>query len=175
MLFFVKRKNTIKWKLLIEYYGEQNTMKKRILKKTSIFPADKDEVYDMLLKFETLSKVASPYMKFIPVNNDENLIWKEGETLLFKSKLLGFIPIGIHEINVIELNKESRIYTNEKDPLVPIWNHEIILNELEDNKTEYTDEVEIYAGWKTIFVYIFAKLFYSHRQRKWIKILNSLK
>ncbi len=56
---------------------------------------------------------------------------------------------------------------------VPVWNHEIILNKIDETKTEYTDIVEIYAGWKTDFVYIWAKLFYAHRQKKWIKILNN--
>lgn len=43
---------------------------------------------------------------------------------------------------------------------------------IDDNVTEYTDEVEIYAGWKTPIVYLWAKMFYGHRQKKWIKLLT---
>ena len=41
-------------------------------------------------------------------------------------------------------------------------------------KTEYTDGVDIKAGWKTPFIWIWAKAFYAHRQRKWIKLLKAL-
>ncbi len=147
-------------------------MKKRILTKTSVFPVNKEIVYNMLKRFDILSRVATPYMKFTPVNQAKDLIWQEGEVYRLKAKLFGFIPIGVHQITVIEFNQNTRIYTNEKDPLVAIWNHEIILKELGSNKTEYTDRVEIYAGWRTIFVYLFAKVFYAHRQKKWVKMLR---
>ena len=37
---------------------------------------------------------------------------------------------------------------------------------------KYTDIVEIDAGWKTVFVYLWAVCFYMHRQKKWIKLLR---
>ncbi len=92
---------------------------------------------------------------------------------MFKTKLLGIIPFGTHHIQVIEFNIDKRIYTNEQNTYIPVWNHEIVLKESGKQQTEYTDRVEIYAGWKTYFVYLWAKLFYAHRQKKWIKILNS--
>lgn len=42
-----------------------------------------------------------------------------------------------------------------------------------ENTTQYTDEVEINAGWKTIFVYMWANAFYAHRQRKWKRLLSN--
>ncbi|MBR5090525.1 MAG: hypothetical protein IK093_13935, partial [Ruminiclostridium sp.] len=57
---------------------------------------------------------------------------------------------------------------------VPIWNHEILLKDMGD-RCEYTDNVEIGAGRKTIFIYIWACLFYRHRQRKWIRMLKKNK
>lgn len=30
----------------------------------------------------------------------------------------------------------------------------------------------IHAGWKTVFVWLWAKMFYAHRQRKWIRLLG---
>ena len=35
-----------------------------------------------------------------------------------------------------------------------------------------TDRVEIHAGWKTVFVWLWANAFYAHRQRKWIRLLK---
>ncbi len=147
--------------------------KSKIVRKTSVFPASRSKVFEMLSGFKILSEKASPYIKFRPVGNKKDFVWKEGETFDFKAKLFGFIPFGTHSINVIEFKEDGRIYTNEKNTYVPVWNHEIILKDLSDSKTEYTDNVEIYAGWKTFFVYTWAKSFYSHRQKKWIKILKS--
>ena len=53
-----------------------------------------------------------------------------------------------------------------------MWNHDIKLRPLDDSHTEYTDRVEIHARWKTAFVWLWAKAFYAHRQRKWIRILK---
>ncbi len=149
--------------------------KSRIVKRTSVFPAAESKVFNLLQEFKTLSKIAYPYITFSPINNSKELLWREGETFMFKAKLLGCIPFGIHTIHVVDFKEdENRIYTNESNTYVPVWNHEIVLRRLSDTKTEYTDIVEIYAGWKTYFVYIWAKLFYAHRQRKWIRILNSI-
>ncbi len=146
--------------------------KRKVVTLTSIFPASKSEVFRLLQKLELLSTIAYPYITFIPIHNSKELVWKESETFVFRAKLLGFIPFGRHEINVLEFN-ENKIYTNEKNTYVPTWNHEIILKDLENSETEYTDVVEIEAGWKTNFVYLWAKRFYAHRQRKWIKILKN--
>ncbi len=148
--------------------------KGRIVKITSVFPASKKEVFRLLQRFEMLSKIAYPYIVFKPLNNNDKFVWKAGETFVFRTKLLGIIPFGIHKINVIEFREDTRIYTNEENTYVPVWNHEIVLKELEEDKTEYTDIVEIYAGWKTYFVHLWAKLFYAHRQRKWQKIINAI-
>lgn len=54
---------------------------------------------------------------------------------------------------------------------MPTWNHRITLDEIDAAHTGCTDEVEIDAGWKTPFVYLWAKAFYAHRQKKWLKLL----
>ncbi len=144
----------------------------RIVKVSSVFNAPKSKVFDLLQGFKILSKIAYPYITFKPIDGNESLKWKVGETFVFKSKLLGFIPFGIHTIRVIRFDYEKGIYTNESNTYVPTWNHEIVLEEIDSNKTYYTDEVQIEAGWKTCFVYVWATMFYKHRQRKWIKILE---
>ncbi len=146
-------------------------MKTRTVKRTSIFQSSKSEVFALLQDFATLNTIARPYITFKPVNAAAQIRWQEGETFVFKAKLLGFIPFGTHTINVVDFSEAGRIYTNETNTYVPVWNHEIILKEIGENNTAYTDEVEIFAGWKTYFVYLWASLFYRHRQKKWIKIL----
>ena len=59
--------------------------------------------------------------------------------------------------------------------LVKKWNHDIRLVKLDEGHTEYTDHVEIQAGWKTVFIWLWANAFYIHRQRKWIRMLEAEK
>ncbi len=146
--------------------------KSKVVRETSVFPASKQEVFNKLSSFRLLLDIASPYISFAPIDGNENIVWKEGCTYTFKSKLFGFIPCGIHKIRVLKFGIDDGIYTNEQNTYVPVWNHEVVLKKIDENHTEYSDIVEIYAGWKTIFVYLWATLFYKHRQKKWIKILK---
>ena len=85
--------------------------------------------------------------------------------------LFGFIPFGTHSIRIVRFDKE-RISSWEGNEHVPVWNHDILLVPIDESHTEYTDRVEIQAGWKTVFVWLWAKAFYAHRQRKWIRLLR---
>lgn len=144
---------------------------KMTIKKTVAFPVKKSKVFELLQRFDTLAYIAKPYATFESVDGQTELVWEVGKSFSFDFKMFGFIPLGVHVINVKEFNPDNT-YTNEGNLFCPVWNHRIILKETADGKTEYTDEVEIGAGWKTPFVYLWAKAFYSHRQKKWIKLLN---
>ena len=144
---------------------------KMIVKKTSFFPATRSKVFALLQRFDTLVYIAKPYAKFKSIDEQTELVWEVGRSFSFFFKMFGFITLGVHVINVKEFNPDN-IYTNEGNPFCPVWNHRIILKETADGKTEYTDEVEIEAGWKIPFVYWWAKAFYLHRQKKWIRLLN---
>lgn len=144
---------------------------KMTVKKTSVFPAKQSNVFMLLQRFDTLAYIARPYATFQSTDGQRELIWEVGRKFSFHFKLFGFITLGVHVISVKEFNP-GNIYTKEGNPFCPIWNHRIILKETAGGNTEYTDEVEIGAGWKTPFVYLWAKAFYSHRQKKWIKLLN---
>jgi len=148
-------------------------MKLRTVKISSVFPASIDEIWTKIQHLETLQFIATPYATFEPL--DKNVLtWQEGVTTEYFFKLFGLFSFGKHSIEVIEFNKaKGLIYTNEKNKLVPVWNHTILLQRIEADLTHYTDEVEINAGWKTFCVYCWSVLFYKHRQKKWLKLLNS--
>jgi len=153
----------------MELYG--NKTKKVIV--TSEFPAATDEVWKRLQLLETLQYIANPYATFRPLGNTE-MKWSEGQISRFRLKLFGFISLGTHTINVIQFDKERlSVYTNERNKTVPVWNHRILIEKINENKTLYTDEVEIFAGLITPFVYIWSKAFYKHRQKKWIDLLEN--
>ena len=145
-----------------------------IIIKTSIFPASKEKVFGKLQRLELLQHIAKPYATFTPIG-EKISVWEPGKSSAYKFKLFGIIPFGTHTINVLSFDMDDGIYTHEGNEHVPVWNHRIVLNGLPDNRCIYTDIVEIDAGWKTLFVFLWAKCFYTHRQKRWIKLLKKMK
>lgn len=146
-------------------------MKTKTVYRKSIFPADIDRVYRLLKKLKMLNFIARPYASFTPIGGDSDIRWEKGQRAAFRLRLFCVVPFGVHTINVISFSKQG-ICTHESNTYVPVWNHRIRLRSLPDGRTEYSDEVEIGAGWKTIFVWLWARCFYAHRQRKWIRYLS---
>ena len=141
-----------------------------IVRKTSVFPAPRDQVLSRLRCLETLQYIAAPFASFTPVNETAGFIWEAGAVSEYRFKLFGIIPFGIHTIRIERFDQDG-IQSREHNRHVPVWDHLIILKDLGD-RTEYTDEVVIRAGWKTVFVWLWARAFYAHRQRKWIRLLR---
>ena len=141
-----------------------------IVQKTSVFPAPQDVVFQKLQRPETLQTIAKPYATFEPVDCAADR-WAVGGTSSYRLRLFGFIPFGTHTIRILRFDPE-KISSREGNGQVPVWNHDILLVPVDESHTEYTDRVEIRAGWKTLFIWLWAKAFYAHRQRKWIRLLR---
>ena len=144
-----------------------------IVQKTSVFPAKQETVFRKLQRLEMLQQVAWPYAAFEPEDGTAD-IWTAGSTFRFRFRLWGVIPFGVHTIHIVRFEPDG-ISSREGNMHVPVWNHDIILVGLDSEHTRYTDRVEIRAGWKTVFVWLWAKAFYNHRQRKWIRLLKKEK
>ncbi len=141
-----------------------------VIQKTTVFPAPREIVLEKLQKLETLQYIARPYATFEPADS-ATPVWTVGREASFCFKLFGFIPYGIHTIRVVRVDPGG-ISSRERNPHVQVWNHDIALVMLDERHTEYTDRVEIHAGSKTFFIWLWANAFYRHRQRKWIKLLK---
>ena len=142
-----------------------------VVQKTSVFPAPKETVYSRLQQLETLQYIAKPYATFEPVGEISN-VWTAGSISSYRFRLFSFIPFGTHTIRIIRCDPDG-ISSREGNNHVPVWNHDIRLEKTDAGHTKYTDRVEIKAGWKTFFVWLWANAFYAHRQRKWIKLLKA--
>jgi len=148
-------------------------MKTKKVHISSGFPASADEIWSKLTKLKTLQYIAAPYAYFRSIDTKSELIWREGMTAQFRLKILGFIPMGIHTIKIVEFNKDNYLVRSiEGNKHVPVWRHTIILEPSTDQTTYYEDVVEIEAGWKTGIVSIWSRVFYRNRQRKWHKLLR---
>ena len=52
----------------------------KTVKKTSIFPASKNEIFKRLLELKTLQYIAYPYATFTPVDGTNDMSWVVGST-----------------------------------------------------------------------------------------------
>ena len=118
----------------------------------------------------TLQAIAKPYASFEPAGKLEP-VWTAGGTSAYRFRLFCVIPFGTHTIHIVRFDPEG-VSSREGNEHVPVWNHDITMIPLDDHHTKYTDRVEIRAGWKTPFVWLWANAFYTHRQRKWIHLLK---
>lgn len=54
--------------------------------------------------------------------------------------------------------------------LIRKWHHTITIEPLSKGECRYNDEVEVEAGLITPVIWIFAHIFYRHRQKRWIDL-----
>ena len=141
-----------------------------IVQKSALFPASKDTVFRKLQQLETLQRIAKPYASFEPIGEVVST-WAVGSTSAYRFRLFGVIPFGTHTIHILRFDPDG-VSSREGNEHVPVWNHEIRLIGKDETHTQYTDRVEIHAGWKTAFIWLWANAFYAHRQRKWIQLLK---
>ena len=99
---------------------------KMTIKKAVAFPVKKSKVFELLQRFNTLAYIAKPYATFESADGQAEPVWEVGRSFSFNFKMFGFIPLGVHVINVKEFNPDN-IYTNEGNLFCPVWNHRIIL------------------------------------------------
>ena len=129
-------------------------------------------MWEELQKISSLMHVASPILTFMPQEGDSlPEKWSVGTDYRLKLSFFGIVPLGDHIIRLVELNeKEHRIVSHESGRLTKVWNHTIRFKAIDDQRVAYTDEIEIKAGLLTVFIWLFAQLFYRHRQNKWKKL-----
>lgn len=135
---------------------------------TTLLPADSAVIFRKLQEIDTLRYICAPMAKFTPL--DDRQIWAAGARFRFNLSVMG-IKFGVHTIDVLAFDTDC-ISTQESNKHVPVWNHIITLEQKSGERTKYTDMVEIRAGWKTVFIWLWGQVFYRHRQRKWRKMLN---
>lgn len=139
---------------------------------SSIFPAAPDEIWQRLARVDTMRYVARPLLMFASAEGGGEE-WQAGETMRFRLRILGILPLGFHTVRLDTVDSAAyTMQTRESSRLIPVWNHHIAVAAAEDGRSRYTDSLEIGAGWRTGFVYWFAKLFFRHRHKRWFRLLR---
>ena len=62
---------------------------------------------------------------------------------------------------------------NGSGALIRKWDHWIFLEDIGEGRTRYTDRLDVEAGLLTPFIWLFARVFYGHRQRKWHRLITT--
>lgn len=115
-----------------------------------------------------LEYVAAPLVRFRPLRPSTfPAEWSEGEYCV-ALRLFGFVPFGQQAIVISMPPTECgfAVRDNGHGALIPTWDHLITITP-HAGGCQYRDRVEVRAGLLTPFVWLFAQLFYRHRQRRW--------
>lgn len=129
---------------------------------------------------QLLDYVISPLVKFIPIQPDKfPKIWEDGKYFV-RMKLFGIIPFGNHWIVI---SRPTTANTSGKQvhellddghgDIISKWRHLITIQETSDGRTHYADSIEVNAGILTFGVWVYANIFYRHRQRRWRKLVKN--
>ncbi len=125
------------------------------------------EAWKLVKQSDTLVYVCKGLLSFQGSNGFPKQ-WKEGDIITTRLKFFGFIPAWKHVLRFISVSDESyTIFTEEKGGLLSKWNHEIKLVNKNEFNCFYSDTVEINAGIATPIVWLFAKVLYQYRQKRW--------
>jgi len=150
---------------------------------STIFDCTVEHLWKEISRPASLRFVAAPLLHFEPlVAGDASPErsagldgdWVVGKTYPLRLSLFGFLPAGEHRITLVRIEREANlIESQESGALAPVWNHTIRFHALGNGRLHYTDEIEIQAGLLTVVIWMFAHLFYRHRQRRWKMLLHS--
>ncbi|HCR72435.1 MAG TPA: hypothetical protein DIW23_13385 [Anaerolineae bacterium] len=148
------------------------------IKISSTFNATTERVCQELSKTKLLHYVGKPLIQFIPVNGDLPEVWQEGEYTV-EMKLFSIIPFGKQKVVIKQPSEEEKkkhhyaMLDDGRGELISTWRHLITVDEVNNGKALYTDTVEVQAGVLTFFVWVFANIFFWHRQRRWKKLIQN--
>lgn len=146
----------------------------------STFPVHAEAVRTAILKPETLQSIARPIITFQPTSADTFPdTWQEG-ALTVKVRLFGVIPLGQQVIDVDSGDDQDDVFLRDNGQgaggvliLMTRWDHRIYIQPQGEGKTTYTDLVEVEAGVFTLPMVAFARFFFTWRQRRLRRLLQS--
>jgi hypothetical protein len=125
-----------------------------------------------------LAYVAHPLVRFVPVDPPAlPAVWNEGRYLV-ALRLFGWLPFGtqwiVTSILLADATSEQEYYVlrdNGHSDLIATWDHLICMRATADGRTHYTDLVEVRAGLLTPLIWLYATIFYRHRQARWRRLV----
>ena len=142
----------------------------------TLLPCGADQAWATVQTSELLHEVASPLVTIRPLPGEQfPKYWQAGSRIHCRPLLFGLLPLFTRDLSFERIDPVKRkIQTRESDRLIARWDHAIRIRAISDDACWYSDEIEIEAGWLTSFVWLFAALFYRHRQQRWQNVARRL-
>ncbi len=118
--------------------------------------------------------IAHPLVKFLPADGTRVPDEWEATTYWFDLKLFGLIPFGKQAVSISfpESKEGFRLRDNGHSALITRWDHQIRISR-EGEQVMYEDNIDLNAGLLTPLVWVFARIFFGHRHRRWRKLAAS--
>lgn len=141
---------------------------------STVIKTSAEHMWRKLQQVTSLIYVASPILIFR--SRDKSAMaecWSVDREYLLSIFLFGFIPLGKHVIRILQIDtRNMKIQSNEFGLLTRTWNHSLKITRIDNVKIRYTDEIDIDAGPLTAGLWLFAQIFYRHRQKRWKNLLR---
>jgi hypothetical protein len=111
----------------------------------------------------------------MPVLNDRDDTWREGETVEGWVFMFGVLPFSRHHLQVADINDAAMtLRSKERGGPIRRWNHDIVVTPVDGSRCSYRDRIDIDAGVLTAVVVGYARWFYRTRQRRWRALARTL-
>lgn len=133
-----------------------------------------EKAAEQVLSSRLLRYVAHPLVSFSPVGADPMPdVWTEG-THWVRLRLFGLLPLGKQAIviSILPVTRGFALRDAGHSALIPVWDHRLTIEPLSEGAL-YTDVLEIRAGVLTPLIWLFAHVFFRHRQRRWRALADS--
>jgi len=135
-------------------------------------PCTLEQAVSQVMTTRLLQYVSYPLVFFKPVDAPQlPHTWTVGTHWVFLT-LFGFVPLGRQAIVISMPAVETGFALRDAghSRLIPVWDH-VITIEPNAAGVVYRDRVEVRAGVLTPFIWVFAQIFYRHRQRRWRRLV----
>jgi ligand-binding SRPBCC domain-containing protein len=146
------------------------------LELTCTLDSPPERVWEAVNRPALFGYITRPLAVFVPVEpTGFPEVWEEREYTV-QIRLFGVIPAGWQVIGIERLpptGASYRLRDNGRGSIARRWDHVMTIEPASTGRTRYTDHVEIEAGVLTPFVWLLARLFYGHRQRRWQRLVQS--
>jgi ligand-binding SRPBCC domain-containing protein len=134
--------------------------------------APADAVWAAVKKPQTLVHVTRGFLGFSGSDRFP-AVWNIGQKLETRLWFFHILPGWKHILTVAEVNDNEKLIRSHEYSGFYTWDH--IIRVADDSSgCGYSDEIEIRAGLMTLFIWLFANVFYRYRQMRWRKLARSL-
>lgn len=142
----------------------------------SVLPCSAKRVWETVGTSALLLEVCRPLVAIRPLGGQSwPETWAEGMEVFCRPSLFGLVPLGTRTLIFERIDPQRfEIQTHESDPMVKRWDHLIRVEPIDHTRCRYSDRIEIDAGLLTLFVWVFAEVFYHYRQFRWQSVAKRL-